>query len=116
MMLTRANIGVPSIVSCIAYPKGCKHSITLRTLPVKKSAESLAVATGLHLIEGGVMTSPDHEVGVAACFDDATTREHQNLVSHPHRREAVADQQRRLPSDELAEMLKKLVFGLGVQR
>src|SRR6266568_4510552 len=108
-------IGVPSIVSCIAYPKGCKHSITLRAPPVKKSAESLAVATALHLIEGGVMTSLDHEVGVAACFDDAATIQHQDLVGHPHRREAVADQQRCFPGDEFAEMLKKLVFGLGVQ-
>src|SRR6266704_5973542 len=76
---------------------------------------SLAVATGLHLIERGVMASPGHEFGVASRFDDATAIQRQNLVGHPHSREAVADQQRRFPGDEFPEVLEELVFGLGIQ-
>ena len=46
--------------------------------------ENLAVATGLHLIEGGVVASPGHEFGVTACLDDAAAIQHQDLIGHPH--------------------------------
>ena len=61
------------------------------------------------------MASLDNEFSVASCFDDATAIQHQNLVGHPHRREAVADQQRRFPGDELPEVLEEQVFSLCVQ-
>src|SRR5260221_9448929 len=77
--------------------------------------ESLTVATSLHLIEGGVVASPGHEFGVTACLDDAAAIQHHDLIGHPHRREAMADQQPCFPGDECAEVLEELVFSLGVQ-
>ncbi len=42
-MLTRVNIGVPSIVNGMAHPLGCKHSITSRAPSVKASGEKVTV-------------------------------------------------------------------------
>src|SRR6266436_10111815 len=100
----------------MAHPTGCQHSITPHVPPVKASGERLAVATGLHLVEGGVVASPGHEFGVTSLLDDAAAIQHQNLVGHSHCREAMADQQPCFPGDECAEVLEESVFSIGIQR
>src|SRR5258707_379207 len=72
--------------------------------------------SSMHLIRGAVGVQCGHECGVTACLDDTAAIQRQDLVGRPHRREAVADQQRCLPSDELAEVLEELVFSVGIQR
>src|SRR5688572_16304295 len=66
----------------------------------------LPVPSRLHLVQGRVVTAEGHEVLVRPRFADAAVLQHQDVVGHAHGGEAVADQQRRLARDQLAELLK----------
>ena len=88
-----------------------------RTINVERSpAEASAVSSSLQVEELRVEPAKLEQLLVAPFLEQSAVLEDQDPVRHPHRAEAVADEDRHTPHGELREALKHLVFRPRIQR
>ena len=74
------------------------------------------VLGSLQPVEPRVCAVVGHEVRVRPGFLDTAVGQVENAVGHPHRREAMADEQGRAVAGQLLKALVHLVLGLHVER